>query len=497
MNKQIIQWLNDEFDYNISGEYYDKFIKVWLDWWRGYHIPFHRFFFNNGKKTIKRDLYSLKMGKKVCEDWAAVLLNSKTHIKISDKPANDFVQGERETGGVLGSNCFWTKGNRLIERAFASGTGAVTIHISGGIRLTGEGELHTVETSPNAALQLNYLSAEYIIPLTVDNGRITEAAFVSETSVKGKKYLLLELHRLDDNKNYVISNYRFSADSEQLVPVALPDDMIQTFNTGSPVPWFAVFMPNIENNVECANGLGLSILHNAIDALKAVDLCFNNFCSDFYLGQKKVFMEKSIVEKTDDGVEIAPDDVHQQLFTMIDFPIENGGEDSKRFIMEFNPDLRVDGNTKGVQSALDYLSFKCGLGNKHYQFNGGTVVTATQYTGDQQDLIQNADKHYTAVEQFLLSLVRSIIHIGKHLIGADISENAEIEINFDRSVIIDDSAERLQALQEVRDGVKAGWEYRMEFYGETEEKAKAMIAEISGEGTEFTDDELMGFGDGG
>lgn len=496
MNKQIIQWLNSEFGYTISCDFYDKYINIWLDWWRGYCNTFHRYYFNNGKKTFQRDLYSLKMGKKVCEDWAAVLLNSKTHIKISDEAANDFIQGERETGGVFGSNSFWTKGNRLIERAFASGTGAVTIHVSG-IKLTGEGEQLTVETSPEALLQLNYLSAEYIIPLTVDNGRITEAAFVSETSIKGKKYLLLELHRLDDNKNYVISNYRFSFDSEQLVQVDLPDDMIRTFNTGSPVPWFSVFMPNIENNVECANGLGISILHGSIDALKAVDLCFNNFCSDFYLGQKKVFMEKSLVETTDDGKKIAPDDVHQQLFTMIDFPPENGGEDTKKFIMEFNPDLRVDGNTKGIQSALDYLSFKCGLGNKHYQFNGGTVVTATQYTGDQQDLIQNADKHYTSVEQFLLSLVRSIIHIGKHLIGADISENAEIEINFDRSVIIDDSAERLQDLQEVRDGLMTKWEYRMKWYGETEEKAKKMIAEISGEGTGFTDDELMGFGDGG
>lgn len=477
MNKQLIAWINDKLGYSISDKYYSK-IDIWLDWWRGYFKPFHHMTFSNGKRRIERDLYTLKMGKKVCEDWASILLNSKTHIKISDERTNIFVQGRRETEGVLGANSFWTKCNRLIEKSFAAGTGAVTIHASG-VRLSGGGDDLTVEISPDAALNFNYLSADYIIPLTVDNGKIIEAAFASESTEKGKKYLLLEIHTLDKNQNYVIENRRFLAKNGQLAEENLPSNMIRRFCTGSPVPWFAIFMPNIENDVPDNNGLGVSIIHGVVDALKAVDLCFNNFCSDFYLGQKKVFMEKSLVEITEDGTEIAPDDVHQQLFTFINFPTESQG-DGKKFIQEFNPALRVDDNTKGVQSALDYLSFKCGLGNKHYQFNGGTVVTATQYTGDKQDLIQNADKHYAEVEQFLLTLVRSVIHIGKNLMGADIAENAEIDIDFDRSVIIDDTAERLQDLQEVRDGVKAPWEFRAKYYGDTEEDAKKILDELKG-----------------
>lgn len=488
MNSQLIAWLNQKYGYEISEEYY-KHIDIWLNWWRGYYQPFHRYHFSNGEMIIERDLYTLKMGKKVCEDWASVLLNSKTHIKISDDKTNLFVQGTRETMGVLGANSFWTKGNRLIEKAFATGTGAVTIHVSK-VKLQENGEKLSVQTSPDAEIQLNYLSAEFIIPLSVDNDRITEAAFASETVSKGKKHLLLEVHRLNENGHYVIENYRFLLENDKLTEVPLTDTMIARFDTGASIPWFAIVMPNIENNVEDTNGLGLSIIHGAIDALKSVDMCFNNFCSDIYLGQKKVFMEKKLVKIDDDGTPIAPDDVNQQLFTFIDFPLDSA--DTKKFIMEFNPALRVDENTKAVQAALDYLSFKCGLGNKHYQFNSGTVVTATQYTGDQQDLIQNADKHYAVVEQFLISLVRSIIHIGKHLMGADVAENADVEIDFDRSVIIDDTAERLQDMQEVRDGLMAKWEYRVKYYGETESKAKSKIAEIEGN---QSDDALMGFGD--
>ena len=93
-----------------------------------------------------------------------------------------------------------------------------------------------------------------------------------------------------------------------------------------------------------------------------------------------------------------------------------------------------------------------------------------------------------------MSLIRSIIHIGAKIIGANVREDAKIEIVFDKSVIIDEKAERVQDAQDVRDGVMPKWEYRMKWYGDTEDEAKAIIAEIGGG---ETDDELMSFGDGG
>lgn len=485
INTQIISWINSNFGYNISNKYYE-YIDNWLDWWRGYHEPFHRYFHNNGKTLLQRDLYSLKMGKKVCEDWASILLNSKTKIVIDDEDTDNFVQGFKETGGVLSSNAFWVQANRLIEKAFATGTGAVVLHTNGMKISNGH-----INPSPEARIKLNYISADKIIPLSVDNGNITEVAFASEQVIRGKKYIDLELHTLE-NGSYVISNYRFENDNGYLKPTELCKGLATKIYTDDNTPWFAIVEPNIENDIKYTNGLGISVLNGALDALKAVDLCFNNFCSDFYLGAKKVFMKKDLCEITDDGTVIAPDDVNQKLFTYVDLPLTEDGKST--LLQEFNPALRTDENTKGVQSALDYLSFKAGLGNKHYQFNSGSIVTATQYTGDKQDLIQNAHKHYIVVEEFLLTLIRSIIRIGKNVIGANISEDAKVEIVFDKSVIIDEKAERVQDSQDVRDGIMPKWEYRMKWYGNTEDEAKAIIAEID---DRETDDELMSFGDGG
>lgn len=471
MNSEVIQFINKEFDCNISAEYYEKYIAVWSDWWRGFHKPFHRFSETNGIKIVKRDIYSLKMAKKVCEDWASILLNEKTRITVGDENAAEFIQGKKETGGIFGDNDFWVQANRLVENAFYSGTAAVTIRLENAKNRSGQ-----LEAAEGTRVRFGYVSADKIIPISSDCGRITEAAFCSEHIVKGRKHILLEVHTLESGK-YVIRNFWFCTDSGQLIREELPDNIPPVFKTESSLPWFAVIMPNIENNIACAGGLGVSVLHGAIDVLKGIDIAYNNFVRDFELGGKKVFMQQSLIETLSDGTKVAPDDVGQQLFYYLPSDPTKINQSSEPLIHEFNPTIRINENRDGIQALLDYLSFVCGLGNKHYQFNAGSIVTATQYTGDKQDLIQNAHKHYINVEKFLLSVVRSLIDIGNKYFSLGADPNTEIEVQFDKSVIIDESAERMQDIQDVRDGAMALWEYRMKWYSETEEQAKKMVSE--------------------
>lgn len=477
MNTQIIDFINREFVCNISAEYY-RYIDIWTDWWRGYHKPFHHFTETNGLKIVKRDIYSLKMAKKVCEDWASILLNEKTRIAIDGEKASGFIQGEKETGGIFGENDFWVQANRLVENAFYSGTAAVTVRLE-----NARNRDSRLEATEDTKVRFGYVSADKIIPISSDCGQITEAAFCSEHTVKGRKYILLEVH-IHEGKNYVVRNFWFSADSGSLHEEKLPDDIPPFFNTESPLPWFSIITPNIENNIACSNGLGVSVLHGAIDVLKGIDIAYNNFVKDFELGGKKVFMEQSLIETLSDGTKVSPDDVGQQLFYYLPAdPAKMGtGGSSEPLIYEFNPTIRINENCDGIQSLLDYLSFVCGLGNKHYQFNAGSIVTATQYTGDKQDLIQNAHKHYINVEKFLLSLVHTLIDIGNKYFSLNADPHTEIEVQFDKSVIIDEAAERMQDIQDVRDGAMAMWEYRMKWYSETEEQAKKIISEIESGG---------------
>lgn len=465
----MIELLNRERHADIPSEYYSQ-IKIWRDWWRGFYKPFHEFRERDGEKLITRKLYTLKMAKKICEDWAAILLNEKTQIAIDDKASSEFVQGEDGLGGVFGENDFWSRGNALVEKVFYSGTGAFILRFSGKVNAE-----NAILKGSETKISIDYVSAMNIIPLSVSKGTITEAAFVSESVHGGRSYIYLETHERDGD-GYVIKNRYFKAENEKLHEEKLPAGIAPEIRINSPVPLFAILTPNTENTFDKSNGLGMGIYAHALDCLEGVDLAFNNFCRDFKLGGKKVFYNSSLIRRDEQGRMITPDDVAQQLFLQVGEKemTENGGQN---LVHEFNPSLRVAENREGIQAQLDYLSFKCGLGTKHYQFNAGSVVTATQYMGDRQELIQNAAKHYIVVERALRTLVRGILWLGKEIAGAPVNPDAGITVNFEDSYIIDKESERLRDLQEIRDGLMQKWEYRVKWRGEDEATAKKMTAE--------------------
>nr|DAN84324.1 MAG TPA: portal protein [Caudoviricetes sp.] len=469
----IIDYLNQELGCSLDSSYY-KQIKEWEDWWRGYHEPFHHFKEVNGQKLLDRDMYTLKMAKKVCEDWAAILLNEKTELVLDDKASSEFLLGKDGSGGILGESDFWTRANELVEKAFYSGTGAVIVRLN---------DLALVDDlavpDEKSRISLEYVSAQQIIPLTVRQGHVIDAAFASEVLYQGKTYVYLETHILKSG-GYTITNQYFEEEHGSLKLRELPAGMLQSFDTGSDIPLFAVVQPNIVNNLEHHVGLGISVFANAIDNLKGVDLAFNNFCRDLKLGGKKVFLNQTLTQTDQSGNLITPDDVAQQLFLQMG----DGDLDQEKLIHEFNPDLRTEANKEAVQAQLDYLSFKVGLGTKHYQFNAGSVVTATQYMGDKQELIQNASKHYIAVERFLQQLVRAVLWAGREILQQPVNPDAAVVVNFEDSYIIDKESERQRDQQEVRDGLMNKWEYRVKWYGEDEATAKAML-ETQAQGLQF------------
>lgn len=484
----VIDWLNHARGCHIDASYY-KHVAVWTDWWRGLYKPFHQYNQLDPEGHVQaRQLYSLRMAKKVCQDWAAILLNEKTQIIPKDRASAMFLLGDSDADdGELGRLHFWDCGNRLIEKAFYSGTGAFVVKARG-MTVDTDG---SVLSDAESKLVINYLSAQQIIPLSIHDGVIVEAAFASEEISKGMPHLYLELHEIEEDGTYQITNYYFRTANGTMDQEPLPSGIAPVWHTGSPYPLFAIVSPNAVNNIEHNNGMGMAVYADALDALQGVDLAFNNFCRDFYLGGKKVFYNKSLIRHVSDGhgntTTIAPDDVAQQLFMQMDG--DAADLDEKELIYEFNPALRVAENKDGVQAMLDYLSFKCGLGTKHYQFNAGSVVTATQYMGDKQELIQNAAKHYIPVEAALKTVVRAALWVGREVMGAPVDPETAVTIQFEDSYIIDKESERERDRQDVRDGFMQKWEYRMKWYGEDEKTAKKMVS------TEQTDDEWMGFGE--
>ena len=480
---RFIKYLNKTRHWQIQGSYYAR-IEEWKNWWQGWYESFHLIREQKLNGTLcGREMYRMKMPKRACEDWASLLLNDKTTVTVEDAASSVWLMGEdqEQTGGQLGKLEFWPNANALVELAFRSGTGAFVL---GAENLTVQNG--KAVPSPRADMTLDYLPAECILPITVRHGKIIDVAFASEVIVNGKSCIYLQTHRLQKD-GYHIQNEYFTSQSESseeagYQPAPLPEGMAASFVTDSAVPWFAVFSPNIVKTFPEGPGMGRSIFAEALDQAKQCDLAFDNYCRDIFLGGKKVFYSQDLMKAVPDeegGTRyIPPDDVRQQLF----FQTSGGDPDGEPQWHEYNPDLRVEANGKAVQDALDYFSFKVGLGTHHYQFDSGNVGTATQYNGDRQDMVQHANRHQIKIEAALLQLFRSMLWMGKELLGATVDPDTPITINFDDSYITDFQTRRAQDKDDALSGFIPKYRYNMEWRGMSEAQAKAAVQEAMNEG---------------
>jgi len=489
---KFLAFLNKQYGWNIATDYYAD-IDTWREWWQGFVPAFHEY--NETSLTglkVKRRIYQMGMAKTICEDWAALLLNEKTMISVKDKASKKWLCGnDDETGGVLGELNFWDNANHLAELMMRSGTGAFLMSVDA---VTEDGE---VIPSPDARIYMDYLPAENIIPITVNHGNVTECAFMSEKVHQGKSCIYLQVHQLTQENGfpeYRITNRYYVGENEDTEAanyreVALPQGMSRVFYTGSDIPWFSLIRPNIVKNRRYGVGLGIAVYANALDQLMHVDTAFNNYQKDIHLGAKKVFYSKRLVQRvygTDDQWHtIAPDDVMQQLFWQDD----TADPDKEAKVTDYNPSLRAEENSKCVQDALNYLSFKCGLGIHRYNFNGGTVTTATEYTGSRQDLVQHANKHQISIEHGLIAIVRALLYAGRTFTGAQVDPETEITVVWDNTYISDAESARAKEKEDCLDGFLPKWKYLTDFYGMSEKEAREYVSEAEGSGEQISFEE--------
>ena len=365
-----------------------------------------------------------------------------------------------------------------MEKAYWSGTGAFVLSVEG-IKGT-DGQL---EADPDARIVLDYDPASCILPISVERGVVTEAAFVSECLIDGRPCAYLQTHTVRDG-GYTITNEWFEIGQGQdgapvFTPRKAPVGTVTELQPEGSPPWFSLFSPAAEKNIDGGTGLGMAVFAEALDAAQGVDLAFDNYRQDLYLGGKKIFYDRSLCRKWVDkkGTEhaVPPDAVHRQVF--YELPTPEGGIDQPAAWREYNPDLRTASNHQAVQDALDMMSFKCKLGCHRYKFDQGTVTTATEYTGSRQDLVQNANKNQIPIETALIGILRAMLWAAKNLLGAPVDPETSISVNWDDSYIVSEAERTSQLREDAIAGLVPRCRYLSARYSLSEEEAHQWTAE--------------------
>jgi A118 family predicted phage portal protein len=441
---------------SVDAEPYGR-IAVWRSWYEGYVDSFHRYKIYNGDNHIKMRRYTVGMGKKVCEDWASLLLNEKVAICLEGETEQAFVDD------ILTANNFRVKVSELEELTMALGTGAIVARVEGAA-LSDSGQVI------GGRILLDYCTAEQIVPLTWINGVVQDCAFVTGKTVGEKKYTYVQIHHLTDAGTYDVDNvlYKDSTGSLEEVPLTSVDGfetIPPVIHTGSTRPLFVINRPNIANNAEIGSPMGVSIFANAIDQLKGVDIAYDSYVNEFVLGRKRIFLRPEFLKTVDGERTFDPTDATYYLL-----PGENTDG-----IKEIDMTLRTDEHNAGLQDMLNMLSAKCGFGESYYKFDRGNIATATQVVSENSSLFRNVQKHEIILRQMLEDLSRLLLWLGNTFQGQSLNENVEISVDFDDSIIEDQATDRAQDRLDVAMGVMSLAEYRAKWYNEAPETAAAAL----------------------
>lgn len=401
--KTIQQYLRDN-NYNTVSDNTFSYIDEWLEWYQGEVDEFHSYNIYNGIKMIECRRMSMGMAKKICEDWANLILNEKVTIK-----AGKYTKRLQQ---ILDKNNFRVRANQLLEITFALGTGAFVEYLSG------------------EDIVIDYVRADMIYPLSWDNGDITECAFGSYRVQDGKEVIYLQIHRFgvgeeEDPGTYYIENHMI--DSREGKELDIPEDMIPIIPTGNENPLFQIIMPNIQNNIELDSPLGISVYANSLNQLKGCDIVYDSYINEFILGKKRI-----IVPASNAKIVMSEDGVTKPIFDPNDtvYYAMPGDRQNDIKLTETDMTIRAQEHELAIQRALDLLSLKCGMGTGRYQFNSSGVKTATEVISDKSDMYQSLKKNELPISSAIVGMVKAVAFL-------DGRRSVNPAVDFDDSIIED------------------------------------------------------------
>ena len=459
---------------NVAYIDFSRKIQEFLTWYRG-KTAWHNYTVYNGENNIAVERLSLGMAKTVCEDLASLQLNEKCEIEVDEETAQAYIDA------VLEDNNWQEQANKLGELTEALGTGAFVVGIE------------------DEKAKIDYIQGDMVFPLSWDNGIVKECAFVKiGGNQKETKYTVI-LHTLADNGTYTIKVAEVDTNGSVVKPYELCNELAKEYNEDGervvmeniPIRLFEVFSPNIVNNYDKTNPLGMSVFGNAIDVLKAIDVVFDSWHNEFVLGKKRIFVKsdlKKVIVNPGQGVQsqIDPNDV---MFYQIDW---TGNESDKPPIYESSMTLRASEHSETLDKLLNLLSRKVGLGDGFYAFNNGAVGrTATEVISVNSSLFRNIKKQELTLKRAIKGVVRALLYIGGIVGAGKFDLNQDITINFDDSIIEDTEKEQQRAMAEYNAGLIDRVEYFALTRGLTREQAVKFVAEMEATDTMKQVDAIM------
>ena len=453
-----------DMGYAINESAY-SIIETCDDWYRARATDAHKRYRVNGDEY---QLERMGFGERAASDDANLCEVIEINAGEENQAQFEFVNG------VLKDNRFDTQYRKQLELTAAEGTVACYVWIE-------DADLYENGSVQGGKIRLNYTDALGFVPLTVKNDEVIEAAFVGEDYVGTEiEHTAVVCLRIDGVYRYFI---RVFDKNGELIPAKSQDVQL-----GEVKP-FAVMRTAQVNTLDNMEGFGKPKLFRAIPILYGLDAAFTAMTGDLEASEKITLINEILCKFDDKGTPITPNEQMKRQFVMLGEKLPQSND----VIHEINPEIRVGVFKETIEFLLNLLSQQFGYGTKKYSFDQttGALMTATQYIGERQDMLQELNRQRHEAQEYITGIVRAILWFANTYQGGSWDENAEVLIEFDDSYITNKAEELESTRADVIAGIGGAYVrklYLMQKYNLDEKEAAKWAAADDPDAGQETED---------
>lgn len=344
-----------------------------------------------------------------------------------------------------------------------------------------------------AKINVDFISADNFIPLAFSvNGDITKAAFVQTKVDSDGVYRRLEIHTLLDGCKCVVENHAYLNRNLPLGDLSYETDLGQEIPLTSVPEWkdldaetvienvdkllFAYFKMPEANTVDPYSPLGMSGYGRAIDLIKDADMQYSRLLWEFEATEAAIDVDRDALKPYTDlnGVNhsIRPD-LQNRLFRTLDL----GKDDTYQ---PYLPTIRDVSIINGLNTILTRIEDVCALSRGTISTTNVEATTATEL----KILKQRSFSVNSDIQKALENTLRDVIKIMDiYCTLYNIVPEADYEVSFewDDSILVDTAEEMSKRVTLIANGIYSKTEFRMWYFGETEEQAKQALKIIEDE----------------
>ena len=389
-----------------------------------------------------KDVRSLRLEKAICREFANITLNEMDYDIDNEKLSKAFKNGTREL-------------QKALQRGLATGAFIIKPLDESHVQVLGQNEF---------------------IPIAYDaDGRLVDVVFPEFKKVDKKFYTRLEHHQLMDDV-LVITNKAFVSSDERSVGRECSLDILPEwediaeetiYKTDRVI--FGYYSNPIDNDID-NSFVGVSVFDAALDMIRDADEQKARLNWEFESGERIVHVGARALKKAAEATAMeGMPKLSGRLYKGLDLEIDNG-----ELYKEYSPEFRDENILNGLEEYKREIEFTVGLAYGDLSNPEAVEKTAEEVRSSKQRKYNMVTAIQERLEACLNDLLYAIAFYN------DMTRyNPELNITFSDSILADEKAERAQDMADIAAGLMSPIEYRMKWYGETEEEAKKHLPKMA------------------